>query len=106
MKEVIIDTTVFRIGQNASDNTQLIKDSEQEWFWLHLSKFPSAHVIICKTEPTSIEIEQAANLVKENSKYKFSNITICYCKINNLIHGEEPGSVSFVSNRKVQYINI
>jgi hypothetical protein len=106
MKEVIIDSTVFRIGQNASDNTQLIKDSEQEWFWLHLNKFPSAHVIICKTEPTSIEIEQAANLVKENSKYKFANISICYCKINNLIHGEAPGSVSFVSNRKVQYINI
>ena len=106
MKELIIDNTTYRIGQNASDNTQLIKDSEAEWYWFHLEKFASAHVIICKIDPSPIEIQQAANLVKENSKYKFANIGISYCKINNLVHGIDAGSVSFISNRKVQNIKI
>jgi predicted ribosome quality control (RQC) complex YloA/Tae2 family protein len=101
MKEIIIENTTYRIGQNAADNTQLIKDSEPEMTWFHLEKFPSAHVIICKTDPTSDEIQEAARLVWENSKYKFKNIGMIYCKVKNIIHGEEPGSVSFVSKRQV-----
>jgi predicted ribosome quality control (RQC) complex YloA/Tae2 family protein len=101
MKEIIIENTTYRIGQNAVDNTQLIKGSEPEFIWVHLEKFPSAHVIICKTEPTPDEIQEAIRLVWENSKYKFKNIGMIYCKVKNIIHGEEPGSVSFVSNRQV-----
>ena len=101
MKEIIIDNTTYRIGQNAADNTQLIKDSESDMTWVHLEKFPSAHVIICTKDPTPDEIKQAANLVWENSKYKFKNIGMIHCKVKNIIHGEEPGSVSFVSNRQV-----
>jgi predicted ribosome quality control (RQC) complex YloA/Tae2 family protein len=106
MTEVNINNTIYRIGKNAPDNTQLIKDSDNDWFWFHLDKFPSCHVVICKTELTNDDILTACNLVKENSKYKFSNIGICYCKIKNLIHGEEPGSVSFKSNRQVKIFNL
>ena len=58
--------------------------------------------------PSSIEIQHAINLVWENSKYKFDNIGMSYCKINNLILGVNPGDVSFISNRqvkKIKYIN-
>jgi predicted ribosome quality control (RQC) complex YloA/Tae2 family protein len=104
MMEITIENTTYRIGQNAADNTQLIKDSEPEMIWVHLEKFPSAHVIICKTDPTSDEIQEAIRLVWENSKYKFKNIGMIYCKVKNIIHGEEPGSVSFVSKRQVTQI--
>lgn len=103
MKKIIITETetTYLIGQNAADNTQLIKSSEPDWTWVHLEKFPSAHVIICKLDPTPEEITQATSLVWENSKYKFRNIGMIHCKVRNIIHGEEPGSVSFVSNRQV-----
>jgi len=106
MKEHIIDSITYRIGKNATENTQLIKDSDKDWMWFHLDKFPSCHVVICHTEITNDHIVQAATLVKENSKYKFSNIGIIYCKISNLIHGKEIGSVHFVSNKQVLLIKI
>ena len=44
--------------------------------------------------------------LKQNSKYKFKNIGINYCKIDNLIHGKEPGSVHFKSNKQVKKFNL
>ena len=106
MKEYIIDGITYRIGKNAAENTQLIKDSDKDWMWFHLEKFSSCHVVICHTEITNEHIIQAATLVKENSKYKFENIGINYCKISNLIHGVAVGSVHFISNKQVQLIRI
>jgi len=106
MKEVTIEGTIYRIGQNDKDNTDLIKNSENEWFWFHLEKFPSCHVIICKSEISGAEITTAAQLVKDNSKYKFNNIGINYCQVKNLVHGDKAGSVSFVSNKQVKKINL
>ena len=106
MKEITIDETIYRIGQNDKDNTDLIKNSESEWFWFHLEKFPSCHVIICKNDISSEEIMTASQLVKDNSKYKFNNIGINYCKVKNLVHGDKAGSVSFVSNKQVKKISL
>jgi len=106
MKEIDINGIIYRIGLNAYDNTQLIKNSDSNWYWFHLSKFPSCHVIICKNELTNEDIFNACNFVKENSKYKFKNIGINYCKIDNLIHGKDAGSVSFKSNRQVKTFNL
>ncbi len=106
MKEIIVNDVVFRIGKNASDNTQLIKDSNKDWYWFHLDKFPSCHVIVCKDELNEDDIITAGNLVKDNSKYKFKNIGINYCKVDNLLHGTDAGSVHFKSNRQVKLIKI
>jgi hypothetical protein len=106
MKEFIINDVIYRVGTSAKDNTQLIKDSEANWTWFHLEKFPSCHVVICKGDCNSIEIDIAANLVKDNSKYKFKHIGVNYCTINNLIHCDKPGAVSFISTRKVKTIHI
>jgi len=106
MKEVDINGIIYRIGKNDQDNTQLIKDSMNSWYWFHLSKFPSCHVVVCKEELTSDDILNACNLVKENSKYKFKNIGIDYCKIDNLVHGTKAGSVSFKSNRQVKVFHL
>jgi hypothetical protein len=106
MKEIIINEVIYKIGKNAQENTQLINDSNIDWIWFHLEKFPSCHVVVCKNELTNDEILEAGTLVKENSKYKFKNIGINYCKIDNLIHGKEPGSVHFKSNKQVKRFNL
>jgi hypothetical protein len=107
MKEVNIGDTTYRYGQNAADNTELIKISNPEWFWFHLAKFPSCHVVVCIEGEINLEqIVSACALVKERSKYKFDNIAINYCRIKNLIHGKEPGSVYFASNKQVQTFNL
>jgi predicted ribosome quality control (RQC) complex YloA/Tae2 family protein len=106
MKDIIINDIKYIIGQNAQDNFDLIKSAQIDWFWFHLEKFPSCHVLICKNEITNDEILNAGNLVKEHSKYKFKNIGINYCKISNLKLENKIGSVSFISNKKVSKINL
>jgi len=106
MKESIINNITFRVGLNAKDNTQLIKDSEADWTWFHLEKFPSCHVVVCQNEIDESIISTAATLVKQNSKYKFKHIGVSYFTIKNLKHGTNPGSVHFISQRNVKKINI
>jgi hypothetical protein len=106
MKELIINNVTFRQGENAADNTQLIKGSEADWMWFHLAKFPSCHVVVCQSTLDDATISAAAALVIANSKYKFKHIGVSYCQIKNLKHGQNPGSVHFVSKRQVKNINI
>jgi len=106
MKEININGIIFRHGTDANDNTQLINDSEADWVWFHLTKFPSCHVVVCQNTLDESIINSAATLVKQNSKYKFKHIGVSYCQIKNLKHGTNPGSVCFVSKRQVKYINI
>jgi len=107
MKIIEIEGITYWIGQNAQDNWDCIKRSDINWMWFHLEKFPSSHIIICKNSEdiNKIEIETANKLLIENSKYKFKNIGIVYCKIQNLNFGEDIGSVTFKSNRAVTKIN-
>jgi predicted ribosome quality control (RQC) complex YloA/Tae2 family protein len=106
MKIIEKEDTIFWVGRNARDNWDAISQSDSNWLWFHLDKFPSSHVIICK-EKNNIskkDIENACNLLLNYSKYKFNNIGIVYCEINNLLFGIETGSVIFKSNNKVEKI--
>jgi len=106
MIEHIINDITYKIGKNALENTELINLSNSNWYWFHLEKFPSCHLVICAEELTNEMICNAGELVKQNSKYKFKNIGINYCKIDNLILGKEPGSVCFKSNKQVKKFNL
>ena len=106
MKELTINNIVYRIGRSAADNTQLIRESNPDWLWLHLNKFPSCHVVVCTKDFDDALLRVAGALVKEHSRYKFKNIGVNYCKISNLVHGTTAGSVSFVSNREVALIYV
>lgn len=108
MKIFHLNDTRFWQGRDARDNWNIINDSQQSWLWFHLEKFPSSHVIICKDseEITQEEIVYAAELVCSSSKYKFKDMGIQYCEIQNLTLGEEIGSVYFKSNRKVKKIKV
>ena len=109
MKEFTNNTTIYWLGKNATDNWNLIKESNKNWIWIHLDKFPSGHVIICKDSNivTNDEIIYGCELCISNSKYKLQkNLGVIYCKINNLLLGEEVGSVYFNSKRKIKKIYV
>ena len=106
MKIIEKDDTIYWVGRNAKDNWETIKKSDQTWLWFNLDKFPSAHIVVCKEskDVSKKDIENACNLIIEYSKYKYNNIGIVYCEINNLLFGIDPGSVVFKNNNKVHRI--
>jgi len=109
MKEIINESTTYWVGRNAQDNWDIINKSDKNWIWIHLDKFPSGHVIICKNSDTIShqEIIYGCNLCIINSKYKNQiNLGLVYCEVTNLILGEDIGSVYFKSNRKTTKIII
>ncbi len=106
MKTICQDGVTYQIGTNAQENTDLIRAAQEDWSWFHLEKFPSCHVIVCATDVTEPMIQTACTLVKTNSKYKFKHIGIVYCKIGNLTHGDEPGSVLFKRKRQVNTVHL
>ena len=109
MKEFIDNNTTYWLGKNAQDNWNIIKKAEVKWIWMHLDKFPSGHVIICKNSDTvsDDEIIYGSELCISNSKYKAqNNIGVVYCEISNLTLGVDIGSVYFKSNKKTRKIII
>ena len=99
------DTTII-LGQNAQENWNLI-NFDCDYIWLHLNSFPSCHVIIEDNNPEQEVLEYAAQLCKDNTKYRnLKNLKICYTKCNNLKKGIDTGSVVYKSKRKVKTITI
>ena len=66
------------IGQNAEENDTLVKNSNLDDYWLHLSDYPSPHVIIQNPTNKRINhkiIKQAGYQLKIHSKYKQIQLT-------------------------------
>jgi predicted ribosome quality control (RQC) complex YloA/Tae2 family protein len=110
MKEFFDENkTVYWLGRNAQDNWDIIKKAEKNWLWIHLDKFPSGHVIICKDfdTVTKEELNYGCMLCLDNSKYKIMrNIGIVYTEIKNLKRGFSSGSIYFISNHKINNLII
>lgn len=86
------------VGQNRNENDQLVAQSQQTDLWFHLKDLPSCHVILeCDkdNEATKEMINYAAQLVKENTKYKnYKKITVEYTEIKNVYRTKTPGLVT------------
>jgi hypothetical protein len=123
MKTYNLGSTVFKVGQNASENWDLVKNclnskesknpignskeignskdssnligNSKEFLWFHLDEFPSAHVVIEHEEPNEEEINYACELVIQHSKHSKFSKKIVYTKIKNLKLGPDVGSVIF-----------
>ena len=107
MKMETFEDKIIKIGQSAKENWDLIDNSNQNYIWLHLDSFPSCHVVIEDENPSNELLLESARLCKEYTKYRYlKNLKICYTTISNLIKGNEIGSVSYKSNRKVKYIQL
>ncbi len=111
MKTYNLGETIFKVGQNAQENWDLIREciknsneskelgkelgNSKEFLWFHLDEFPSAHVVICIEEPNNEEINYACELVIQHSKHSKFSKKIIYTKIKNLKLGPDIGSVIF-----------
>lgn len=102
MKEYNFEGNLIKVGQNASENTFLVKNSDPSYIWVHLESFPSCHVIIETSEPSPATISYAMNICLQNSKYKdIKYIKASVTKVSNLKCTESLGVVEFKSNRQV-----
>lgn len=89
------------IGKNKHENDDLIKSSSPNDIWFHLEDYSSPHVVVKlkDTKLTKKIIVQASLFVKENSKYKSQkNVTVIWCKIENIILTNIPGNVIIRNN--------
>ena len=107
MKMETFEEKIIKIEQSAKEKWDLIDNSNQKYIWLHLDSFPSCHVVIEDENPSNELLLEGARLCKEYTKYRnLKNLKICYTTISNLIKGQEIGSVTYKSNRKVKYIQL
>jgi predicted ribosome quality control (RQC) complex YloA/Tae2 family protein len=98
----------YILGENAQDNWNMLEKAKGNHYFFHLSSFPSPYVILlCENDPTIEEITVAAQLCKQNTKYRnLKNLRVDYCKCSNVTKGTKIGESIFLSNRKVKDIKI
>lgn len=106
MKSITINDIIYKVGQNAQENWDLLNLNEN-FTWLHLKAFPSCHVVIEAEELTEEEIYEGAHLCLQNTKYRnLKNIKVNYTSLKNIKRADKIGAVHFISNRKVNTIMI
>lgn len=82
------------IGENAKENTELVKESDPDDFWFHLSTESSPHIIL-KTDNNYITQEllkqTASKLYKYKKKHNCDNVI--YTQVKNVKLTKTPGLV-------------
>lgn len=107
MKKIEFESIILRVGENASENTKLVRESSPNFWWIHLKSFPSGHVVIECSAPSTQVVREALNACLMGTKYKhLKNLHFSMTQISNLRCTEKPGEVVFVSNRKVETVKL
>lgn len=83
------------IGKSAQENWELIDQAENDWWWFHLDKFPSAHVIVPWNPLTKNDLIKAALAAKESSKAAkgLKRTKVIFCQIKRVKKGTKVGEV-------------
>ncbi len=99
--------TLFVVGKSAEENWKIILDAEKDYYWVHASDVPSAHVIIEIDKPLDEEIQYACQLCKAQTK-KIKDVSIEYVvtQVKNIKLGSKPGQVYFKDTSKVSIITL
>jgi len=103
MKTINIDNYIYKIGNNATENDQLIDNSDKLDTWFHLDGFPSCHgVINCPIDQLSKQtIYLCAINIKKNSKFKkLCNVNVIYTQIENIKKTDKLGEVILLKKCK------
>ncbi len=104
MKTEEFNDTQIIIGQNAKENWNII-NFNCDFIWLHLNSFPSCHVIIKDNKPDEEVLNYAAQLCKDNTKFKnLKNVQVCYSKCNRLKKDLGVVKVVYISFRLVKTV--
>jgi len=116
MREIIIDNITIKIGENAKENTEMIKmlkNANENYIWFHLSSFPSPHVVAEIEDDTDISaipenlILKCSEICRKYSKYKnMKNLYIDYTPLKNIKLTFTLGEVEFISNKMVKKIKL
>lgn len=107
MKIFCYNSITIKLGQNAKENTLLVKESEPNYVWIHLESFPSGHVIVQCDQPSNEVLEYSMKACLDGTRYKhMKNIKVSVTKVSNLNLTGVLGEVEFKSNRKVQTLKI
>ena len=98
----------IKIGTNANENDQLVKQSNPEDTWVHISEYPSAHGVIRNEKKGKMPkkvIKRACCLIKSKSRRckSMKDLMFDVCLVKNVEMTDTPGLVS-VRNVKHVYI--
>lgn len=95
----------YKIGQNASDNNEIIDGAEPNDMWFHVSNKKSCHVIA--SIPDHIDrkqikyiVNQGAVLCKQNSYPAEKNLPIIFTRVKNVEKTDTPGLVVIAEENK------
>ena len=99
--------TWFVVGKSAEENWKIILEAEKDYYWVHASDVPSAHVIIEIDKLLDEEIQYACQLCKTQTK-KIKDITIEYVvtQVKNIKLGSKAGQVYFRDTSKVSIVTL
>ncbi len=99
MKVFVYNNITFQVGTNDKENWYLISSAEKDNYWVHLSNIPSAHVIVCIDKPLKDELNYAAELCKQQTKYTKDNVECIATRVDNIKLGSKPGEVYFKNEK-------
>ena len=99
MKQITNGDYTCQIGQTAKENWKLLDEANPNYYFFHLSSFPSCYVILQIEEDIDISvILWAAEICKMNTKYRnLNNIKVDYCRCDNVMKGSYEGEAVFKS---------
>jgi|TARA_R110002073_G_scaffold47550_1_gene128777 predicted ribosome quality control (RQC) complex YloA/Tae2 family protein len=104
MKEFTMDGFTILIGQNAHENDELVRNSEPNDWWLHISRGSSAHGVI-KNPNNSRVPHKILKYCCRNIKH-FNNagkkIEFDVTKIKNVIPTDIPGRVNLKTSKQIK----
>ena len=102
--------TWFVVGKSAEENWKIILEAEKDYYWVHASNVPSAHIIIEIDKPLDDEIKYACQLCKAQTKKikdcKDSSIEYVGTQVKNIKLGAKPGQVYFRDTSKVSIYTV
>lgn len=102
MKVITKHDVNIKLGENAIENTQLVKMANRNHHWVHLERFPSGHVVVETCDPSEELLHEASMLCLARTKYRnMRNVGVSATTIGNLrCMGD--GEVEFISARRVR----
>lgn len=110
MKIITFENYIFKIGQNAKENWEMLNDIEDNYLFFHLSDFPSCYVIVeyNKSENPDYDlIRFGATICKANTKYRnIKNVKVDYTRCNNIKKGKKVGEIYYNNYELIKIINI
>jgi predicted ribosome quality control (RQC) complex YloA/Tae2 family protein len=105
MKVIYENEVKYIIGDDATDNWEILDNANPSYYFFHLSSFPSCYVIMENDDPTTSMLQYGALLCKNSGKYKnLKNLKIDYCKCENLSKGDKVGEVIYNRPRQVKQL--